>query len=116
MAFRSGAAKALCILPDQEDDDTDTAVAKLKKICQEVNCISLDRNNYKAHLDHDSASAFSSSTLLNLLSCLSPKLDNTLPAVLIGNIITSVLTKSDSTADQPGCTFAGDQGIGKDYE
>ena len=46
----------------------------------------------KAHLDYDSASIFANSTLLNLLSCLSPKLDNTLPAVLIGNNITSVLT------------------------
>ena len=93
LAFRSGAAKALRIIPDQEADDTDIAVNKLKKkICQEVNGVSVDRNNYKAHLDYDSASIFASSTLLNLLSCLSPKLDNTLPAVLIGNIITSVLT------------------------
>ena len=93
LAFRSGAAKALRIIPSQDEDDTDIAVNKLKKkICQEVNGISVDRNNYKAHLDYDSASIFASSTLLNLLSCLSTKLDNTLPAVLIGNIITSVLT------------------------
>ena len=57
LAFRSGAAKALRIIPDQEEDYTDIAVNKLKrKICQEVNCISVDRNNYKAHLDYDSAS------------------------------------------------------------
>ena len=93
LAFRSGAAKALRIIPDQQEDDTDIAVNKLKKkICQEVNGIIVDRNNYKAHLDYDSASIFASSTLLNLLSCLSPKLDNTLPTVLMGNIITSVLT------------------------
>ncbi len=95
LAFRNGAAKALRIIPDQEDDDTDIAVAKLKKkICQEVNCITVDRNNYKEHLDYDSTSTFASRTVLNLLSSLSPKLDNTLPALLIGNIITSVLIPS----------------------
>ena len=52
----------------------------------------MDRNNYKEHLDYDSTSTFASRTVLNLLSSLSPKLDNTLPALLIGNIITSVLT------------------------
>ena len=47
LVFRSGAAKALRILPHPEDEDTDIAVAKLKKkICQEVNCISIDKNNY----------------------------------------------------------------------
>ena len=57
LAFRSGAAKALRIIPDQEDDDIDIAVAKLKKkICQEVNCISVDRSNYKVRLDYNSAS------------------------------------------------------------
>ena len=92
LVFQSGAAKVLRIIPDQ-DDDTDIAIAKLKKkICQEVNGISLDRHNYSAHLDYDNASKCASNTVLSLLSCLSPKLDNTLPAILIGNIITSILT------------------------
>ena len=43
-------------------------------------------------MDYDIASIFASSTLLNLLSCLSPKLDNNVPAMVIGNVITSVLT------------------------
>ena len=42
-------------------------------------------------MDYSSASKFASSTVLNLLSCLSPKLDDTLPAVLIRNIIISAL-------------------------
>ena len=34
LAFRSGAAKALHIIPDEDDGDIDIAVAKLKKkIC-----------------------------------------------------------------------------------
>ena len=92
LAFRSGAAKALRIIPDEDDGDIDIAIAKLKKkICEEVNCISVDKNSYKAHLDYNDTSELVSNTLLNLLSCLSPKLDYTLPATLIGNIITSVL-------------------------
>ena len=92
LAFQSGAAKALHIVPDQEDDDTDFAIGKLKrKICQEVNHINFDRNSYKSHLDYDTALECTSNTVMNVLSSLSPKLDNTLSAVLIANIITSVL-------------------------
>ena len=91
LAFRSGAAKALRIIPDEDDDDIDIAVAKLKKICQEVDCIRIDKNSYKSRLDYNDTSELVSNTLLNLLSSLSPKLDHTLPAMLIGNISTSVL-------------------------
>ena len=45
LVFQGGTAKALCIIPDQDEDDTDIAVAKLKKkIYQDVNSVSLDRN------------------------------------------------------------------------
>jgi len=84
LAFRSGAAKALHIIPDEDVDDIDIAVAKL--ICQEVDCISIDKNNYKSHLDYNDTSELVSNTLLNLLSSLSPAI-----VMLIGNIITSVL-------------------------
>ncbi len=98
LAFQRGAAKALHIVPDQEDwshqedDDTAITIGKLKKkICQEIDCINLDRDHYKSHLDYDTALECTSNTVINVLSSLSPKLDNTLPAVLIANIITSVL-------------------------
>ena len=42
-------------------------------------------------MTYDNASKYASCTVLNLLSCLSPKLDNSLPALLIGNIFISVL-------------------------
>ena len=78
-----------------------------------MNCVSVDKNSYKTHLDYNDRSQLVSNTLLNLLSSLSPKLDHTLPAMLIGNIITSALKNHapNSTAAQPGCTFAGLQGI-----
>ena len=40
LSFQSGAGKVLHIVPDQEDDDTDIAIGKLKeKMCQEINKI-----------------------------------------------------------------------------
>ena len=54
-----------CIIPDQDEGDSDIAVAKLKKkIHQEVNSICLDRNNYDAYLNYDNASKYASSTVL----------------------------------------------------
>ena len=51
LVLQCGTARALCIIPDQNEGDTDVAVYKLKKkIHQEVDSISLDRNNYDAHL------------------------------------------------------------------
>ena len=56
-----------------------------------MNCVSVDKNSYKTHLDYNDRLELVSNTLLNLLSSLLPKLDHTLPAMLIGNIITSAL-------------------------
>jgi len=81
LAFQSGATKALRIVPDkalhivpdEDDNDIDIAVAKLKKkICQEVDCNSIDKSSYKSHLDYNDASELVSNTLLNLLSSLLP--------------------------------------------
>jgi len=51
----------------------------------------MDRNSYKSHLDYDPALEYSSNTVVKVLSSLSPKLGNTLPAVLTANIITFIL-------------------------
>lgn len=92
LAFKSRTAKVLHIIPDVDDDDIENAVNKVKKkICQEVKEICIDRNNYHTRLNHENASEHVSSTVLHLLAQLSPTLDNTLPALLIGNIITSAL-------------------------
>ncbi|KAJ8018705.1 hypothetical protein HOLleu_43161 [Holothuria leucospilota] len=93
LAFKSHASKALHVISDFEDDDSDFAVTKVtKKIYQEVGEMTPDRDKYCTRLNHETASANVSSTVLNLLARLSPKLDNSLPALLIGNIITAVLT------------------------
>ena len=78
-----------CIIPDQDEGDSDIAVAKLKKkIHQEVNSICLERNNCDAYLNYDNASKYASSTVLIFFPVSHQKLGNTLPALLIGNIMT----------------------------
>ena len=53
--------------------------------------MTFDRSKYSTRLNHENASENVSSTVLNLLAHLSPKLNNTLPALLIGSIITAVV-------------------------
>ena len=51
---------------------------------------------HQLYIEHIAAEA-SSSTLLTLLTTLSPKLNKTLPALLIGNIVTNVLKNQASS-------------------
>ena len=53
---------------------------------------SVDDKNYHARVDMGIALDCVSSTLLSLLSKLSTKLDRTLPAALIGNIVTNAIS------------------------
>ena len=52
----------------------------------------IDRDNYAMQINSETCSNLASYTVLDLLSRLGKKLKNTLPAILIGNIITSVIT------------------------
>ena len=52
---------------------------------------------YNTRIDKDLAKEETSSTLLTLLSNVSEKLDNNLPALLIGNIVTSMLTNKPTS-------------------
>ena len=92
IAFQSGAAATLKMVRD-DDDDISANISKLAKEiktdCKEMTC---DKSKYALHLDGAVAGEAASDTLLTLLAALSPKLDKTLPALLIGNIVTSVIT------------------------
>ena len=92
VAFKSTAAQLLKIIPDMGDDDTEQAIHRVKtKICKETKAIPIDRKNYDIRIDNDAASKAISKTLLDLLAKISPKLDHTLPALMIGSIISSTL-------------------------
>ena len=69
----------------------DTATAKnLKKIKSEIKAIPTDKLHYKRKSRHITTESVSE-TLLKLLKELSPKLDKTLSAILVGSMITSAV-------------------------
>ena len=63
----------------------------LNKIKTEINNIEADRKNYYSHIDRDICSVFQRNTLDDILSQVSQKLKQPLPALLIGKIVTSVV-------------------------
>ena len=94
LAFRTDAAKVLH-LASNETDDEDEAINKVAKIiAREVNNIEIGKNTYSIETSKKTCTEYVNYTLLELLSKLGKKLKHTLPAMLIGNIITSLLTNS----------------------
>ena len=92
LVIKSSASNALHIMPDDTDDQMNEAIEKVaKQIKTEINNIEADRKNYYNHIDRDICSVFQSNTLDDILSKVSQKLKQSLPALLIGNIVTSVV-------------------------
>ena len=91
--FHNSAADMLkCVKDDSDDNDTHTSIKKVAmQIIKECKEITFDKSTYKLHIDKDSAAESIPITLDALLAAVSPKLDKTLPALLIGNIVTSVV-------------------------
>ena len=97
IVFRSKASNSLRLV-DDEDDDIQATVEKLAKIIiRESKNLKLHDKSYQTRIDLQEAMANCSSILLLLLQHLSVKLDSTLPAALIGNIITSSITNQATT-------------------
>ena len=95
ITFQSMAAKFLRVVPDADDDDIENALNKVKKqILHDMKDPKPDKNFYDIRLNQENASRHVSATVLDLLARISSELDNTLPALLIGNIIASVVTNA----------------------
>ena len=75
---------------DEEDDDINLRLIA-KKINSEVKSLSRNDDVYK-NLTSESLFDNTSSTILSLLDLISPKFQNSLPAAMIGSIITSIVT------------------------
>ena len=82
-----------------EDDSESIATKASKQIIQDVKNIDMDKGHYNINSNKDIVKESVSDFLLMLLAKLSPRLDNTLPALLIGSIVTSTL-KSQATCLQ----------------
>ena len=82
------------VATNEDDDDLGMALDKAaNQIIHESKELSKYRakNSYQSRVNIDTALDSVSATALSLLGKLSSKLNHTIPAVLIGNIITSVL-------------------------
>ena len=101
LVFRSKASDAVTVIDegDQSDlDSLDIAISKVsERILQEINDIKSDRTHYDTHINFDKVLESVSDTFLELMKALSPKLDKSLPAILIGSMITSVLANTPTS-------------------
>ena len=97
VAFHNQAATLLKMVKDDDDCDINSSVAKVaKEVTKDCKAITLDRTKYRLNVNEATTGESVSSTLHTLLAAISPKLDNTLPALMIGNVVTSIL-KSQPT-------------------
>lgn len=96
IAFRGKASNILRLVPDDDEDETKIALDTVKqRICTEMKTLKPDSDQYYTTIDYDIAGECVSDTVMDLLGRLSPKLDrDTLPGLMIGNIITSVMKNS----------------------
>lgn len=92
IAFRSQTALQLKLVKDEDDEDISSHINKVaKKVIKECTEIPLNKASYRLDLDISTAYESVSDLLMTFLGSLSPKLLHTLPALMIGNMITSVI-------------------------
>lgn len=93
LVFRSNnkAFKDLRIMQDVEGDCNYHAISQLAETIKSE-CPQSDNFNYKARLSKEQVTSECSPTLLRLLASISEKLNFTLPAFMIGHIITSAIS------------------------
>ena len=94
IVFRSKAPQMLKLVDDNTDINLKPIAKIIKKECTDME---IDRDHYETRLVSEDIQEACSDHLLMLLAELSPKLDHTNTALLIGNIVTSVLTNSATT-------------------
>ena len=85
-------ASTLFNITDEVTSDLDTSLSIVSKhVTNEVKGIAMNKNKYTTEFDRDSALESVSDTVMSFLAMLSPKLDKTLPAIIIGSMITTAL-------------------------
>ena len=98
VVFKNKAPTLLKLVPSDDDSDLDMSIKNVvKEIAREVKVLKPDKGHYNMRICKETAAASACDTILALLAKISLKFDRTLPAILIGNIITSLLTNSFTT-------------------
>ena len=91
--FRSKASSLLRLVPSSDEDDVEIELEKVAhQIVRDVNESVVDDKTIMPELIWTLPLTVSVPLLLSLLSKLSTKLNHTLPAALIGNIVTNVIS------------------------
>lgn len=93
IAFKQVAATKLKLVKDNDpNEEVEDCIKKIvKQIKEDCAGIPCDIANYEARIDLGTATISTSDTLAALLARISPALCKTLPAVLIGNMVTSAV-------------------------
>ena len=93
--FRTHASSLLHVI---EEDDDDFNFNKLGKTIQkEILTIPKQKEIFNKRIDFQMAVDDTSPTLMTVLKCISPKFENSLHSVLIGNIVTSIVSNRATT-------------------
>ena len=92
LVFRGKASDHLRLIDDAEDDCDSEAISSVaKKVKAECQKLKTDGNTYPTRISMSTAFAECSNSLLALLSVISPKLESTMQAAMIGSIVTSAV-------------------------
>ena len=94
IAFNRCVSSVLKIVKDEnEDDELEHSKIKVSRcIKRECKQMKSKRTHYDLHINKDKMDDAVSQTLSSMLSLVSPKLNKTLSAAMIGNIVTSEVT------------------------
>lgn len=90
LVFRSKASKTLWVENEEEDDTEHVLALACKHIINALESLPLRTSSFNLHEDKKLCIKDGSSFLWDLLTEMPPKLDRTLPALMIGSIVTSV--------------------------
>ena len=93
IAFRSHASKTLRLVNDDEDERETIAKKASEQIIQDMEDIVIDKEHYKIGINKEIIKDSASNFMMKILAKVSPKLDNTLPALLICSIVTSAMKR-----------------------
>ncbi|KAG0725731.1 putative RNA-directed DNA polymerase from transposon BS [Chionoecetes opilio] len=93
LVFRKHVATNLRLVDDDQNGDMDECIRKVgKQIMKETKAAKHDFKSYNKHIDRELASECISETLVKLLSAIKSTFHNSLQSIMVGNIMSSVVT------------------------
>jgi len=98
LVFRGRASDHLCLIEDAKDDsDTQALSTVANRIKAECLKLKRDGHTYSTRISMSTALEECSNTLLTLFAAISPKLDSSMEAAMMGNIVTRVVNNQTTS-------------------